>query len=203
MLPDSIFTIQTQDQFKNLALASFNYQWEHNTVYRRFCNYLKVDPATITELDQIPFLPIQFFKEFKEFAIKGNMIDIAVGVIIGAAFNKVIDTLVKKIIMPPISLLTDDFNFESKKLVLREAVLENEKVIKEEVFIGYGELITVLINFFIIAWCVFLVVKISNRLRIKAEDTKNKKVTTPKDIELLADLKEIMQEQNELLRKRN
>lgn len=145
----------------------------------------------------------KFFKEFKEFAIKGNMIDIAVGVIIGAAFNKVIDTLVKKIIMPPISLLTDDFNFESKKLVLREAVLENEKVIREEVFIGYGELITVLINFFIIAWCVFLVVKISNRLRTKAEDTKNKKVTTPKDIELLADLKEIMQEQNELLRKRN
>ena len=145
----------------------------------------------------------KFFKEFKEFAIKGNMIDIAVGVIIGAAFNKVIDTLVKKIIMPPISLLTDDFNFESKKLVLREAVLENEKVIKEEVFIGYGELITVLINFFLIAWCVFLVVKISNRLRTKAEDTKNKKVTTPKDIELLADLKEIMQEQNELLRKRN
>jgi len=145
----------------------------------------------------------KFFKEFKEFAIKGNMIDIAVGVIIGAAFNKVIDTLVKKIIMPPISLLTDDFNFESKKLVLREAVLENEKIIKEEVFIGYGELITVLINFFIIAWCVFLVVKISNRLRTKAEDPKNKKVTTPKDIELLADLKEIMQEQNELLRKRN
>lgn len=143
----------------------------------------------------------KFFKEFKEFAIKGNMIDIAVGVIIGAAFNKVIDTLVKKIIMPPISLLTDDFNFENKKFVLREAVIENEKVIKEEVFIGYGELITVFINFFIIAWCVFLIVKLFNRLRNKAEDTKNKKVTTPKDIELLADLKEIMQEQNELLKK--
>ena len=143
----------------------------------------------------------KFFKEFKEFAIKGNMIDIAVGVIIGAAFNKVIDTLVKKIIMPPISLLTDDFNFENKKFVLREAVLDNEKVIKEEVFIGYGELITVLINFFIIAWCVFLIVKLFNRLRNNAEDTKNKKVTTPKDIELLNDLKEIMQEQNELLKK--
>ena len=141
----------------------------------------------------------KFFKEFKEFAIKGNMIDIAVGVIIGAAFNKVIDTLVKKIIMPPISLLTDDFNFENKKFVLREAVVDNEKVIKEEVFIGYGELITVLINFFIIAWCVFLIVKLFNRLRNNAEDTKNKKVTTPKDIELLNDLKEIMQEQNELL----
>ena len=143
----------------------------------------------------------KFFKEFKEFAIKGNMIDIAVGVIIGAAFNKVIDTLVKKIIMPPISLLTDDFNFENKKLILREAVVVNEKVIEEEVFIGYGELITVLINFFIIAWCVFLIVKLFNRLRNKAEDTKNKKVTTPKDIELLTDLKEIMQEQNELLKK--
>ncbi|HIB38307.1 large conductance mechanosensitive channel protein MscL [Mesonia sp.] len=145
----------------------------------------------------------KFFKEFKEFAIKGNMIDIAVGVIIGAAFNNVIDTLVKKIIMPPISLLTDDFNFENKKFVLREAVLQNDKIVKEEVFIGYGELITVLLNFFIIAWCVFIVVKISNRLRTKAEDVKNKQVTTPKDIELLADLKEIMQEQNELLRKRN
>jgi len=81
----------------------------------------------------------KFFKEFKEFAIKGNMIDIAVGVIIGAAFNNVIDTLVKKIIMPPISLLTDDFNFENKKFVLREAVLQNDKIVKEEVFIGYGE----------------------------------------------------------------
>ena len=65
MLPDSIFQIQTQDQFKELALASFNYQWEHNTIYRQFCDHLKVDPADITELDQIPFLPIQFFKEFK------------------------------------------------------------------------------------------------------------------------------------------
>ncbi|MBW2960698.1 large conductance mechanosensitive channel protein MscL [Mesonia aestuariivivens] len=142
----------------------------------------------------------KFFKEFKEFAIKGNMIDIAVGVIIGAAFNKVIDTLVAKIIMPPISLLTDDFNFENKKIILREAVFNNDKIIKEEVFIGYGELITVLINFFIIAWSVFLMVKISNRLRTKAEDTNNKTVQTPKDIELLTDLKEIMKEQNELLK---
>ena len=142
----------------------------------------------------------KFFKEFKEFAIKGNMIDIAVGVIIGAAFNKVVDTLVKKIIMPTISLLTDDFNFESKKLILKEAVIQNEEIIKESVYIGYGELITVLINFFIVAWCVFLVVKISNRLRNKAEDVKNVKEVTPKDIELLADMKEIMKEQNELLK---
>ncbi len=141
-----------------------------------------------------------FFKEFKEFAIKGNMIDIAIGVIIGAAFNKVIDVLVKKVITPPLSLLTDDFNFENRKLILREALSANGKVIKEEVAIGYGELITVLINFFIISCTVFIVVKLFNRLRNKAEDTQNKKVTTPKDIELLTDLKEIMLEQNKLLK---
>ena len=91
-------------------------------------------------------------------------------------------------------------NFEDRKIVLREAISANEKIIKEEVAIGYGELITVLINFFIISCTVFIVVKLFNRLRNKAEDTKNKKVSTPKDIELLTDLKEIMQEQNQLLK---
>jgi len=141
-----------------------------------------------------------FFKEFKEFAIKGNMIDIAIGVIIGAAFNKVVDVLVKKVITPPLSLLTDDLNFEDKKMVLRHAMNSNGNIVKEEVAIGYGELITVLINFFIISCTVFIIVKLFNRLRANAEDTSNKKVTTPKDIQLLTDLKEIMQEQNQLLK---
>lgn len=144
----------------------------------------------------------QILKEFKEFAIKGNMIDIAVGVIIGAAFNSVVDVLVKKIMMPPLSLLTNGINFQDKKLLLREAVLEGEKVIKPAVAIEYGELITVLINFFIMAVVVFLVVKLMNKLRSNAQDPKNKKTTTPKDIELLNDLKEIMREQNELLREK-
>ncbi|MDQ7917683.1 large conductance mechanosensitive channel protein MscL [Mesonia sp. MT50] len=141
-----------------------------------------------------------FFKEFKEFAIKGNMIDIAIGVIVGAAFNKVVDVLVKKVIAPPLSLLTDDFNFENKKIVLRHALSVNDKVVKEEVAIGYGELITVLINFLIISCTVFIIIRLFNRLRTNAEDTNNKKVTTPKDIQLLTDLKEIMQEQNQLLK---
>lgn len=142
-----------------------------------------------------------FFKEFKEFAIKGNMLDIAVGVIIGASFNGVIDTLVKKMIMPPISLLTNGINFENKKLILRHAIAQGDKVIREEVAMEYGAMITVLINFFIIALCVFFVVKIFNRLKSNAEDPKNKKVTTPSNVQLLSDLKEIMQEQNELLKK--
>lgn len=141
-----------------------------------------------------------FFKEFKEFAIKGNMIDIAIGVIVGAAFNKVVDVLVKKIITPPLSLLTDDLNFENQKLILRHAISANGEIAKEEVAIGYGELITVMINFFIISLTVFIIVRLFNRLRANAEDTNNKKVTTPKDIQLLTDLKEIMQTQNELLK---
>ncbi len=141
-----------------------------------------------------------FFKEFREFSIRGNMIDIAVGVIIGASFNTVIDTIVKKIIMPPISLLTNGINFENKKLILRHAIIEGDKVTQEQVAIEYGTLITQLINFFIIALCVFVVVKMANQLRVKAQDTSNKKVVKPKDIQLLTDLKGIMKEQNEILK---
>lgn len=129
------------------------------------------------------------------------MLDIAVGVIIGASFNGVIDTLVKKMIMPPISLLTNDINFENKKLILRHAITQGDKIIREEVAMEYGAMITVLVNFFIIALCVFFVVKIFNRLKSNAEDPKNKKEITPANVQLLTDLKEIMQEQNELLRK--
>ncbi len=142
----------------------------------------------------------KFLKEFKEFAIKGSMIDIAIGIIIGAAFNNVVDTLVKKVLMPPISLLTNGINFQNKKLILRPELFEGEKLIREEVAIEYGTLITVLINFVIIGLCTFFVVKIMNSLRNKAEDPKEKVIKPPKDIELLGDLKTIMEEQNKLLK---
>jgi|SRR5699024_2925565 len=139
-------------------------------------------------------------KEFKEFALKGSMIDIAIGIIIGAAFNDVVNTIVKKILMPPLSLLTSGINFENKKIILRHALMEGEKVINEEVAIEYGTLITALLNFLIIGLSTFFVVKIMNALRTKAEDPGNKVVKTPKDIQLLCDLKELMREQNELLK---
>lgn len=142
----------------------------------------------------------KFLKEFKEFALKGNMIDIAVGIIIGAAFNNVVDVLVKKVIMPPLSLLTNGINFQNKKIILRQALQEGETLIQDEVAIEYGTLITIMINFLIIALSTFFIVKIMNRLRSKAEDTEEKEVVTPKDIELLSDLKKIMKEQNELLK---
>lgn len=141
------------------------------------------------------------FKEFKEFAVKGNMIDMAVGIIIGVAFNGVVDVIVKKIIMPPISLLTEGVQFAEISYVLRERLVDPQgNVISDEIAIGYGALIEVLIDFFIIGFTVFIVVKFMNRFRKKAEDPKNKTVAPAKDIELLTNLNELMQEQNELLR---
>ena len=142
------------------------------------------------------------FKEFKEFAVKGNMMDMAVGIIIGTAFNKVVDVLVKQIIMPPLSMMTAGINYSDRKYVLREAVPGTEEVVAiEEVAIGWGLLIETLVDFLVIGFTVFLVVKFLNRFRRRAEDPKDKAVATPKDIELLSDLTDLMKEQNELLRK--
>ncbi|AIY14786.1 large conductance mechanosensitive channel protein MscL [Cellulophaga baltica] len=139
----------------------------------------------------------KFFQEFKSFAIKGNLIDIAVGVIIGAAFNNVVNVLVKKILMPPLSLLTEGVNLHEKKYVLRQAT-----EVSAEVAIGYGELVEVLIDFVIVAFTIFVVVKGFNRFKTKAQDPKNKNVETPREIELLSNLEKLMQEQNELLKKK-
>ncbi len=137
--------------------------------------------------------------EFKEFAVKGNMIDMAVGIIIGTAFNNVIQTLVKKVVLPPLSYITDGVNFEDKKYVLREAIEGATGDRAKEIAVSYGELIEVSIDFLVIGMVVFIVVKLMNRLRQKSDDPKNPVEVTPKDIELLNDLKELMEEQNRIL----
>ena len=97
------------------------------------------------------------FKEFKEFAIKGNMVDMAVGIIIGAAFGGVVKSLVENIIMPPIGLLAGGLDFKDKMLVLKTGT--------PPVAIGYGTFITVLINFIIVAFAVFMLVKAIQKLK--------------------------------------
>ena len=147
---------------------------------------------------------MKFFKEFKEFAVKGNMMDMAIGIIIGAAFNKVIDVLVKKVLMPPLSLMTDGLNFQDRKYVLREEVLGADgKIVSEAVAIEYGVLFETFLDFLIVGLTVFVVVKAMNQLKDKADDPKNKVVKTPKDIELLSQLTELMEEQNKLLKSKN
>jgi len=144
---------------------------------------------------------MKILQEFKEFAVKGNMIDIAIGVIIGAAFNKVVDVLVKDIFMPPLAFLTDGVSWSNKKIILRDAIAENGKTTLNEIAIGYGKLIEVSVDFLVISLTVFAVVKLMNRVRKKAENTKDKTVTTPKDIELLSKVADLLEKQNELLEK--
>ena len=138
----------------------------------------------------------KFYQEFKDFALKGNMIDMAIGIIIGTAFNRVVNVIVKEILMPPLSLLTAEVTLSDKKIVLREAA-ENVK----EVAIGYGDLIEALIDFFVVALTIFVIVKGMNKFRRKAEDVDDKEVETPKDIQLLSNIEKLLEEQNKVLKK--
>ena len=112
--------------------------------------------------------------EFKEFISKGNVMDMAVGVIIGGAFTKIVNSVVSDIITPALGLLTGNVDFAELKVVLSEAVMDGETVVKEELAIRYGVFLDALINFFLIAVCVFLMVKVINTIRNKAEALKKK-----------------------------
>lgn len=141
----------------------------------------------------------KLFKEFKEFAVKGNMMDIAIGVIIGAAFNKVIDVLVKDVFLPPLTFLTTGVSLEDKKWVLQEAVKNGETVVNQEIAVKYGKLLEVSVDFLIIGFTVFVVVKFMNRLKNKGQDPNNATVKTPKDIELLDKINTQLEKQNAIL----
>ena len=110
--------------------------------------------------------------EFKEFAVKGNAVDLAVGVIIGAAFGSIITSLVKDIIMPPISLLTGGLDFSNKFIILRAAKdggmnfhTPADAAKAGAITLNYGNFITLIINFLIVAGAVFLLVRAINRLK--------------------------------------
>lgn len=164
-----------------------------------------------------------FLKEFRDFAVKGNMLDMAVGIIIGTAFNQVVNTMVKKVIMPPLSVLTDGVHISDRKYVLRKA---SEGI--EEIAIEYGEMIEALIDFLIIAFTVFVFIKFFNTLREKAYEARIRsetdklkealvEVVTPEveaplpqpqpqvekvisdESKLLSKIEKLLQQQNEIL----
>lgn len=111
-----------------------------------------------------------FLKEFKEFAVKGNVMDMAVGVIIGGAFGKIVTSVVNDIIMPPVGLLVGGVDFSDMKLTLKSEVLDAAgAVITPAVNWNYGAFIQQVVDFAILAFCVFLMVKLMNRLNKKPE----------------------------------
>jgi large conductance mechanosensitive channel len=139
----------------------------------------------------------KFFAEFKKFAVKGNMIDLAIGVVIGAAFNRIVDVLVKKIITPPLGYLTTGVDIADLAWVLKEPVKAADGTITDPgVVLGYGAFIEAMMDFLIVALTLFIVIKAVNALKEKAEDEENKTVPTPKDILLLSEIRDEMRKMN-------
>lgn len=131
-------------------------------------------------------------KEFKEFISRGNVVDLAVGVIIGASFGKIITSLVDDIIMPPIGYLTGGIDFADKKIVLVDADTANKV---EEVAIRYGNFINTLIQFLIVAACIFALVKAINSLKRKEEKAPAAPPVPSKEEVLLTDIRDILKSQ--------
>ncbi|MBZ9627274.1 large-conductance mechanosensitive channel protein MscL [Psychroflexus sp. CAK57W] len=138
---------------------------------------------------------MKIIKEFKEFAVKGNMFDMAIGIVIGTAFSKIVTSLVNDLFMPLLGSILGNVNFKALKIVLKNKVEKDGVIIQPAIELTYGNFIQTGIDFLIIAVCIFLVVKGLNRLRIKSEDETNPKVATPKDIELLAEIRDLLKQQ--------
>jgi large conductance mechanosensitive channel len=138
---------------------------------------------------------MSIIQEFKEFAVKGNVMDLAVGVIIGGAFGKIIDSMVKDIVMPLISwILGGDVDYSNWFVVLGDNP-NNLTTLKAAQDAGlnvlaYGNFLTILINFLLLAWVVFWLVKLMNKMRRKQEDEAPAEEPTPEDIALLREIRD-------------
>ena len=133
----------------------------------------------------------KLLQEFKTFAMKGNVVDMAVGVIIGGAFGKIVTSLVSDIFMPLIGLLVGGVDFTQWKIVLSQATAE-----KAEVAITYGNFLQVLFDFIILAWVIFMVIKGINAISKKKEEEKAAEpAPTPEEIVLLREIRDSLKNQ--------
>lgn len=130
-----------------------------------------------------------FFKEFKEFAMRGSVVDLAVGVVIGGAFGKIVTSLVNDIIMPPIGFITGGVDFSNLKYVITAA---DEAAGVAEVAINYGTFVNVVIQFIIVAFCIFLVIKGLNSLKKKEEAAPAAPPAPSKEEVLLTEIRDIL-----------
>lgn len=126
-------------------------------------------------------------KEFQEFALKGNVVDMAVGIIIGGAFGTIVKSLVDDVIMPPIGLLVGGIDFSNLAITLREATETTEAVT-----INYGAFFNNVIAFLIVAWAIFLVIKGMNSMRKKEEEAPAEPPAPPKEEVLLEEIRDIL-----------
>lgn len=142
----------------------------------------------------------KFLQEFKEFAMRGNVVDMAVGVIIGGAFGKIVTSLVNDIIMPGIGVLTGGANFSEFKFVLKQAVVDGttQDIITPEVAITWGAFVQTVVDFLIIAFCIFLAIKVMNKMMRKKEEEPAPAPETPAgptQEELLTEIRDLLKQQ--------
>ena len=144
----------------------------------------------------------KFFEEFKAFAMRGNVLDMAVGVIIGGAFGKITTSLVNDIIMPLISMITGGVDFSAWKWVLKAAVMEGAEVIKPEIAVNFGNLVSVVLDFIIIAFAVFCMLKAINKMHDRlskpepeAEEEPEGEPEPTKEELLLTEIRDLLKEQ--------
>lgn len=136
-----------------------------------------------------------FFSEFKKFAVKGNVIDLAVGVVIGAAFGGITKSLVDDVIMPPLGLLVSNVDFSRLHLVLRQAVVENGEVVEQAVTLNYGNFLQAVFNFIVIAFAIFLLVRTINRIR--EDEAAKPAAPVNKQEVLLAEIRDLLKGHDE------
>lgn len=135
--------------------------------------------------------------DFKAFAIKGNMIDMAVGIIIGGAFGKIITSLVNDVIMPPLGFLIGGVNFTDLKITLKEAVVEAGNVVTPEVTLNYGNFLQVVFDFLIVAFAIFCFVRLLAKLHKKKEEAPAPAPAAPsKEEQLLTEIRDLLKERN-------
>ena len=130
---------------------------------------------------------MSFIKEFKEFAVRGNVIDMAVGVVIGSAFGKIVSSLVGDVIMPVIGVITGGVNFTDFKIVLKEAHGETAAVT-----LNYGSFIQTTIDFIIIAFCIFVAIKAINKLKREKPKAEEAPKEPSEDIQLLREIRDAL-----------
>ena len=139
---------------------------------------------------------MKIIKEFREFALKGNMFDMAVGIIIGAAFNKIVSSLVEDVFMPPLGYAIGRVDFRDLAYELQPRIInESGTLVQDAVYIRYGEFIQTSIDFMIIAFTIFLVIKVINALKRRSEDETDETVETPKNIALLAEIRDLLKKE--------
>ena len=140
----------------------------------------------------------KFLTEFKEFAMRGNVIDMAVGVIIGGAFGKIVSSLVDDIIMPLVSVITGGVNFSDKKLILHDAVMNGTEVISPEVAVTWGVFVQSVVDFLIVAFCIFMAIKFMNKLKNATKKAEEEAAAEPapaeptKEEQLLTEIRDLL-----------